>query len=165
MLSSPIILYDYPQIAPESPGDFCDGTEIDEMLAMRVQTLTEDERREVRAGDARAAAILDRTDALAAEHLLALHGAVRRSEAGGLRCGDRVRLKPSGGADGFDLALQGRMATVASVEETVEGRVYLSVVLDDDPGRDLGLQGQPGHRFYFRPEEVEFLEPARRAES
>ena len=48
MLASPIILYDYPQIAPESPGDLFDGTEIDEILALRILTMTEDEKREMR---------------------------------------------------------------------------------------------------------------------
>ena len=50
MLSSPIILYDYPQIAPESPGDLFDGTEIDEILALRILTLTDAEKAEMRAG-------------------------------------------------------------------------------------------------------------------
>jgi hypothetical protein len=164
MLSSPIILYDYPQLAPESPGDFYDGTEIDEMLALRIRTLTEEEKQEVRVSDARVRAILDRAEGLAKEDLLALHGAVRQLETACIRPGDRVRLRPAGGADAFDLALHGRTATVASVDADFEGRTHLAVVVDDDPGRDLGLQGRPGHRFYFRPEEVELLRPARRAE-
>lgn len=77
MLSSPIILYDYPRIAPESAGDFFDGTEIDEMLTLRVLTLTDEEKREMRAGDERARRILERTETMPAEHLLKLHGAVR----------------------------------------------------------------------------------------
>ncbi|HEX2166680.1 MAG TPA: hypothetical protein VHG09_05520 [Longimicrobiales bacterium] len=77
MLSSPIILYDYPQVAPESPGDFCDATEIDEMLMLRIQTLTAEEKREARATDERAARIIDRADAASAETMNRLHGAVR----------------------------------------------------------------------------------------
>jgi hypothetical protein len=77
MLSSPIILYDYPVIAPESPGDFCDATEIDEMLMLRVQTLTPEEKREARATDERAARIVDRADAASVETMGRLHGAVR----------------------------------------------------------------------------------------
>jgi hypothetical protein len=77
MLAAPIILYDYPQIAPESPGDFFDGTEIDEMLALRVQTLTDQEKQEVRLTDRQAQALLERTDGLPAEHLWKLHGVVR----------------------------------------------------------------------------------------
>jgi len=85
MLSSPIILYDYPQIAPESEGSFFDGTEIDEMLALRVMTLTDAEKQEMRNVDRRAREILERTEALPEEHLLKLHGTIRG-------------LKPAGGS-------------------------------------------------------------------
>src|SRR6202166_3092656 len=77
MLSSPIILYDYPQIAPESAGDLFDGTEIDEILALRILTLTEDEKHEIRNGDERARQILERTEALPEEQFLKLHGVLR----------------------------------------------------------------------------------------
>jgi hypothetical protein len=77
MLSSPIILYDYPQIAPESAGDLFDGTEIDEILALRILTLTDEEKHEMREGDARARQILERTEAMPEEEFLKLHGAVR----------------------------------------------------------------------------------------
>ncbi|MGB7603397.1 MAG: hypothetical protein WBM24_24040 [Candidatus Sulfotelmatobacter sp.] len=78
MLASPIILYDYPQIAPESPGDLFDGTEIDEILALRIMTMTEDEKREMRGTDDRARKILERTEALPVEHLARLHGTLRQ---------------------------------------------------------------------------------------
>ncbi len=77
MLSSPIILYDNPAIAPESAGDFCDSTEIDEILALRVMTLTDDEKAEARGTDTRAATIIDRCDAMPAEMWSRLHGAIR----------------------------------------------------------------------------------------
>jgi hydrogenase maturation protease len=77
MLSSPITLYDYPQIAAESPGDFFDGTEIDEMLVLRILTLTDEERREAAAVDAQAKALLTRTRSLTAEQMMGLHGTVR----------------------------------------------------------------------------------------
>jgi hypothetical protein len=77
MLSSPIILYDYPQVAPESPGDFFDGTEIDEMLTLRILTLTDEEKQAMAAVDERARALLARTEAMADEQMLGLHGAVR----------------------------------------------------------------------------------------
>jgi hypothetical protein len=77
MLSSPIILYDHPTIAPESPGDLFDSTEIDEILTLRTMALTEDEKREARATDERAAAIIDRVDGMPPELLERLHGAVR----------------------------------------------------------------------------------------
>jgi hypothetical protein len=81
MLSSPIILYDYPQIAPESAGDLFDGTEIDEILALRILTMTDEEKLEVRNGDERARLILERTEALPAEHFQKLHGALRGLQA------------------------------------------------------------------------------------
>jgi hypothetical protein len=77
MLSSPIILQDYPEIAPESPGDLFDATEIDEILTLRTLTLTDEEKREARATDPRAATIIDRVDAMPAEMLDRLHGAMR----------------------------------------------------------------------------------------
>ena len=77
MLASPIILYDYPQIAPESPGDLFDGTEIDEILALRILTMTEDEKREMRSTDDRARKMLERTESLPMEHLMKLHGTLR----------------------------------------------------------------------------------------
>jgi hypothetical protein len=77
MLSSPIILYDFPAVAPESAGDFCDSTEIDEILALRVMTLTDQEKAEARGTDPRAAAIVDRCDDMPAEIWSRLHGAVR----------------------------------------------------------------------------------------
>jgi hydrogenase maturation protease len=77
MLSSPIILYDYPQIAPESAGDLCDGTEIDEILSLRILTLTDEEKREMRESDERGRRILERTEALQEEQWLKLHGILR----------------------------------------------------------------------------------------
>jgi hypothetical protein len=74
-----------------------------------------------------------------------------------IRAGDRVRLRPRARADILDLALAGMLATVESVEQDFEGRIYLAVTVDDDPGRDLGQLRQPGHRFFFGPEEVEPL--------
>ena len=77
MLSSPIILYDRPEIAPESPGDLIDSTEIDEILSLRTLALTDEEKREARATDPRAAEIIDRVDAMPPELLERLHGAIR----------------------------------------------------------------------------------------
>jgi len=77
MLSSPIILYDYPQIAPQSAGNLFDGTEIDEILTLRIMTLTEDEKREMRGADERARQILERTELLPMEQLMKMHGAMK----------------------------------------------------------------------------------------
>ena len=77
LLSAPIILPDHPQVAPESPGDLHDAAEIDEILTLRTMLLTDDEKREARATDPRAAAILDRVDTMPQEVFERLHGAVR----------------------------------------------------------------------------------------
>lgn len=74
-----------------------------------------------------------------------------------LRNGDRVRLRPRQGGDIMDIALAGKIAIIESLEQDYEGNIHLAVVLDDDPGKDLGLLRQPGHRFFFDPEEVEPL--------
>jgi hypothetical protein len=160
MLASPIILYDQPRIAPESRGDLFDGTEIDEILTLRIMTLTDDEKREACATDERARSLIERTDALTRDDLLAMHGRGERSVtiAGTtLRAGDRVRLRPRGSADIMDIALTGKIATIESIEQDFEDRVHLAVSIDDDPGRDLGALGQPGHRFFYAPDEVEPL--------
>ncbi|MGQ0719657.1 MAG: hypothetical protein ACT4NP_20535 [Pseudonocardiales bacterium] len=77
ILASPIILYDYPVIAPESAGDLFDGTEIDEILTLRTMTLTDEEKAEVRATDERARKLMDRVDSMPPEMLDKLHGAIR----------------------------------------------------------------------------------------
>jgi hypothetical protein len=73
-----------------------------------------------------------------------------------------VRLRPRAGGDIFDLALAGQIAIVESIEQDYEDKVHLAVVLEDDPGMDLGMLRQPGHRFFFSPEEVEPLAPDER---
>jgi len=72
-----------------------------------------------------------------------------------LKPGDQVRLRPREGGDIFDLALAGQLATIEAIEQDYEGQLQLAVVVDMDPGRDMGLKRQPGHRFFFLPEEVE----------
>ena len=74
-----------------------------------------------------------------------------------VRVGDRVRLRPRHGGDVLDIALAGQVALVESIEQDYEGNCHVCVVLDDDPGRDLGLLRQPGHRFFFDAAEVEPL--------
>jgi hydrogenase maturation protease len=72
-----------------------------------------------------------------------------------LRRGDRVRLRPKAGGDVFDIALNGKIASIESIEQDYEGKLHVCVVLEDDPGRDIGLMRQPGHRFFFATSEVE----------
>lgn len=71
------------------------------------------------------------------------------------RIGDRVRLRPRKGADIMDVALTGKIAIVESLEQDYEGKIQVAVVMEDDPGRDLGMLRQPGHRFFFDVEEIE----------
>ena len=147
--------------------------------------MTEEEKREMRQSDQRARQILERTENMPPEQFMKLHGALRglcvlwarrRHERMGVavarrqdarrshrdsdvevRAGDRVRLFPRKGGDILDIALQGQIATIESIEQDYEGKSHLGVVLDDDPGRDLGLLRQPGHRFFFDASEVEPL--------
>jgi hypothetical protein len=88
MLSSPIILYDYPKIAPESAGDLFDSTEIDEILTLRVLTLSDDEKKELSSGDDRVRRILERTESLPPQALAKLHGAIR-----GLRSASKLNFR------------------------------------------------------------------------
>lgn len=177
VLSSPIILYDNPEVAPQSPGDLYDALEIDEILALRVMTLTDAEKSEARGTDARAAAIIDRCDTLSPAALSRLHGEMRLVEPAApwwdpaadasvdpwsdsvrvagvdVRQGSRVRLRPSGRADAQDMFLDGCSATVAGVFGDVDGGFHLAVTVDDDPaGDELVWQGR---YLYFHPDEVE----------
>jgi hydrogenase maturation protease len=77
-----------------------------------------------------------------------------------LRRGSRVRLSPRARGDAFDLALAGRSAVIDAIEQDMEDNLHLAVTIEDDPGRDLGERRQPGHRFFFSPDEVEPLDVA-----
>jgi hypothetical protein len=77
ILSSPIILEDYPRVAPESPGDLFDGGEIDQLLVLNILAMTDEEKQEMAASDPRAREILERTERLTPEQLMALHGTIR----------------------------------------------------------------------------------------
>jgi len=76
-----------------------------------------------------------------------------------VKTGSRVRLRPRKGGDVMDIALAGQIATVECIEQDYEGKHHVCVVLDDDPGKDMGLLRQPGHRFFFDAEEIEPLSP------
>jgi hypothetical protein len=178
LLSAPIILEDYPAIAPESQAEFCDGTEIDEILALRVLTLTDQEKSEACASDERARRIIEHCDQMAPASFERLHGAIRSMTptdtenffnppdetpegasvaiAGGEASrGARVRLAPKRQADSMDLFLDGRTAVVAAVHHDVDNRVYVAVTVEDDPAADI--QGRVGRYFYFYPDELELI--------
>ena len=178
MVSSPIILYDYPKIAPESPGDLFDSGEIDEILTLRIMTMTDAEKREMRGVDDQARRILERTEALPAEDLLKMHGVMRGTRTLdeeaffnpatrlqtvsvngiSLKKGDLVRVRPKSRADVMDMAVAGKIAIIESIEQDAENKTHLALVLEDDPGKDLGMLRQPGHRFFYGTDEVEPLE-------
>lgn len=104
MLSSPVILYDHPEIAPESAGDLFDATEIDEILTLRTLALSDAEKQAIRATDARAAELLDRVDGLPPEMLEKMHGAIRYLKA--------APASSAPDADGADDDLFARRPTV-----------------------------------------------------
>lgn len=183
VLCSPIILYDQPEIAPESAGNLFDGTEIDEILTLRTMTLTDEEKRQARATDARAAELIDRVDHLPPELVERLHGTVRHLRAvtepdkpwwdpgadasvspetdtvviAGVDVGkgSRVRLRPTGRADAHDMFLTGRTAVVQAVLMDVDDGHHLAVTLEDDPGAEL--YASHGRFRYFTSDEVEPL--------
>ncbi|ACZ86738.1 hypothetical protein Aros01_00767 [Streptosporangium roseum] len=185
VLSSPIILYDYPDIAPESPGDLFDSTEIDEILHLRTLTLTDEETRQARATDPRAAQLIDMVGDMPPELVERLHGVIRyldtpareaatpwwdpAADAGvspetdsvtvsgvEIAKGSRVRLVPGRRrADAHDMFLAGRTAQVEAVLLDLDGARHLAVTLDEDPGADL--HRSHGRFLYFAPDEVEPL--------
>jgi len=74
-----------------------------------------------------------------------------------VRIGDRVRLWPQKTADIMDMALTGKVALIEAIEKDFDDNLHLAVVIEDDPGREFGMMRQPGHRFFFSPEEIEPL--------
>lgn len=81
-----------------------------------------------------------------------------------VRTGDRVRLRPKEGGDILDIALRGQIAIIESIEQDYEGQQHICVVVEADPGRDLGMMRQPGHRFFFNPSEIELLPEEERSD-
>ena len=184
LLGAPIILEDHPRLAEQSPGPLFDLCEIDEILTLRVMTMTEAEKAEARATDPRAREIVERCDALTPADLQRLHGAWHDAEpagdvpwwdpaadaavdpatdtavVGGVRIarGSLVRLRPSRRADAQDVFLAGRVARVTAVLSDVDGEVHVAVVPVDDPAADL--HDWYGRYYYFAPDELEPLAAA-----
>ncbi len=178
VLVAPIIVGDHPTIAPESAGDLFDATEIDEILTLRVMTMTDQEKAAARGTDPRAAAILARCDAMSDEAMGRLHGARRNDEIPWWDAGQdaqaapeqdvvmiagvpvskdsRVLLRPSRRADAQDMFLAGLTAVVTRVYFDVDGGTHLAVRLEDDPAGDL--YATTGRFYYFAPEELEPLQ-------
>jgi hypothetical protein len=190
VLGAPIILYDHPQVAEQSRGALFDSTEIDEVLTLRVRTMTEGEKAEARATDPHAREIIDRCDAMSPADLQQLHGILRGAEPtpwwdpaadaavrpdadavqiNGVRVakGSLVRVHPARRADAQDLFFAGRVARVTAVLNDVDGAVHVALVLVDDPAADL--HDWYGRYLYFAPDELEPLsvgtDPAPREEN
>ena len=161
LFASPIVLYDHPQIAQESPGDSFDGTEIDELLTLSTRVLTDEEKIEARATSRRAAEVIDRAERLSDAAMLQLHG--RGSAPGAIARGCRVRVRlaaPKGTrrTDAQDMFLDGRVGVVEEVRQDVDGGTHFAILLEDDPGADL--HRWYGRHLHFRPDELELVEPA-----
>ncbi|WP_030439884.1 hypothetical protein [Actinoplanes subtropicus] len=171
LLGAPIILYDNPAVAAQSPGALFDATEIDEILTLRVMTMTDQEKAEARATDPRAGAIVDRCDTLTPGELQRLHG-TRLDDSpwwdpatddpgpdsvliNGVRVGQGslVRVHPNRRADAQDLFFAGQVARVTAVMSDVDGGTHVALVLVDDPAADL--HDWYGRYFYFAPDELE----------
>jgi hypothetical protein len=168
VLAAPIILYDHPAVAPESSVAMFDSTEIDEILTLRVLTLTDEEKAQARRTDPRAAAIIDRCEQMSPEELQRLHGTLRDPHAGGMALrgdawwaaeaaspvspetdavmiagtrvarGSRVRLRPSRRADAQDMFVAGLEATVSGVHQDLDGETHVAVTLVGDALLDEG---------------------------
>ncbi|MET0765291.1 MAG: hypothetical protein ABWY29_10525 [Blastococcus sp.] len=187
VLAAPIILYDHPAVAPESVGPMFDSTEIDEILTLRVLTLTDEEKTQARATDAKAAAVIDRCEQMSPEELQRLHGVPRHphgsltgddwwaAEAAApvspetdavlvagteVARGSRVRLRPSRRADAQDMFLAGQEARVSAVHVDLDGETHVAVTLVGDTLLDDGvaeLHDWYGRYLYFAPDELEPL--------
>jgi len=184
VLAAPIILADHPAVAPESTVAMFDSTEIDEILTLRVMTLTDEEKAAARATDPRAAAIIDRCDGLFPEELQRLHGIMREPHAAPVLTGDdwwaaeaaapvtpesdavvvagrrvsrgsRVLLRPNRRADAQDMFLTGQEAVVSAVHVDLDGETHVAVTLVDDPAAEL--HDWYGRHLYFAPDELEPL--------
>jgi hypothetical protein len=160
VLSSPIILYDFPAVAPQSEGDTFDATEIDELMMLSVRSLSDDEREEARATDPRARAIVERAERFGSKELTDLHGIL---DIPAMDCvfvqgtkiakGSTVRLHPKRRADVWDAFLEGKLATVRAIHQDVENEMYVAVTVDDDPASEM--HNWYGRSLFFYPDEVE----------
>jgi hypothetical protein len=181
VLASPIILYDFPEVAAKIEGEAFDATEVDELLQLSVLSLSDAERDEARATDPRARAIVERAERFGREQLSDLHGGdLRRLKPGQLPSGEdpfasldvpaldcvfvdgikvskgsSVRLQPKRRADVWDTFLKGKVATVVAIHQDVDDNFYVAVTCDDDPASEY--HKWYGRSFFFYPEEIEPL--------
>ena len=168
VLSSPIILADFPQLGRKTQADAFDATEIDELLTLSVLSLSDAERAEARATDPRARAIVERAEAFGTADIARLHDgdraldpppapAPRSVTIGGVAVtkGSSVRLAPKRRADAWDMFLAGKIATVQAIHQDFEAQMYVAVTVDDDPASEY--HQWYGRSLFFAPDEVEPL--------
>jgi hypothetical protein len=165
VLGAAMYLPDHPRIAPESLGNLFDNTEIEEALLLHVQTLSEEERREIAAQDPAVREMVERAEGATPEQMIGLHGRLEpghpqlgepeaRVAGTTIRRGARVRLRPRKGAgDPYDAILAGRPATVERIYVDYEDGVHLGVTVDEDPGQEL--MRETGRYLFFGTDEVE----------
>jgi hypothetical protein len=173
LLGAPIVLYDHPQVAEPSPGARFDSTEIDEILTLRVMTMTDAEKAGARSADPRARELIDRCEAMSPAELQRLHGIFRDPPwwdpaadatahpgtdavlVDGVRVArdSVVRVHPSRHAGARDLSFAGQLARVTAVLGDVDGGVHVALVLLDDPA--AGPHDESGRYFCFAPDELE----------
>ncbi len=151
ILSSPIILYDYPTIAPESPGELFDGLEIDEILTLRTMTLTDEEKAEARATDEKARKLMDRVDSMPPEMLDKLHGAIRylgESPSRSSREPDPIETITTPGTPWWDPGADASVdpdtdsVIIAGVPVAKGSRVLLTPGLRRTDAQDMFLEGR-----------------------
>jgi hypothetical protein len=172
ILGAAIILPDHPQIAPESRGSLFDSTEIEEALLLHVLALSDGEREELATADPAVRAMVERAVAATPADIIALHGRVTVSEPAEEEIrgeaaitvdgrtfarGGHVRLRPERNRNAQDHLLEGRSATIERIYIDYADAVHLCVTVDDDPGQDL--MRDIGRYLYFKPDEVEAIEP------
>jgi hypothetical protein len=175
LLGCAIMLHDHPRIAPESRGSLFDSTEIEEALLLHVLALSDDERDELATADPAVRAMIERAVAATPADIMALHGRVTvpepaEEEIRGEKAvtvdgrtfhrGGHVRLRPTGSEaprSAQDHLLEGRSATIERIYIDYEDAVHLCVTVDDDPGQQL--MRDIGRYLYFKPDEVEAIDP------
>jgi hypothetical protein len=175
IVGAAIVLPDHPRLAPESLGSLFDATEIEEALMLHVKVLSDEERAAIDQGDATVRAMIERAESASSDEMLALHGrmslappepsaGVRDPSRGedeatvdgiSYRRGGKVRITPGPDADLHARLLDGRRATIERIYTDLDGKLYLGVTVDDDPGQEL-LRETGRFLFFFTPE-VEVL--------
>ena len=177
LFSSPIVLGDFPAVAPQTDGDAHDALEIDQLLTLGVLALSDAERAEARATDPRARAIVERAERFGAERIARSHAGtmfgvpLERSAldpleeldvpaldwvfVNGIKIskGSSVRIMPKSRADIWDTILTGKRATVQAIHQDFENRLYVAVTADDDPASEF--HAWYGRSFFYSPEEIE----------